>query len=63
MFNTEYYETKKKKLVQKNQMATQKFLSDTMSYARDMSDIEMEFQEIVAYEKEQAEKAEIKPKK
>lgn len=62
-FSAEYYAEKKQKLIQKNQQISNKFIQDALSFARDVADIEKEFNEIILWEKENAKPKEEKPKK
>ena len=51
-YNKEYYAEKKKKLIEKNQKETQRFLADTMDFVDTIKGIDADFQEIAKTEME-----------
>ena len=60
-YNQEYYSNKKQALIKKNQQLTQKFLAGTLDFAREIAEIDNDFQEITKWEQEQAMKKPADP--
>jgi hypothetical protein len=60
-FDKTYYDSKKQALIKKNQQLTQKFLAGTLDFAREIAEIDNDFQEITKWEQEQAMKKPADP--
>ena len=53
MFDKLYYQNKKQNLIRRNQKLSQEHLQNSLNFAREIFEMEQEFQEITKWEQEQ----------